>query len=188
MVALVSMKCPPNAVANDELRSALLAYYLEYATSAELTEWLKDLGADTRGTAAEKRARVRTNTKYLAMAAAEFPQQTIGYLEQYSASEHLEGRCEALKLSADGTRDMKWRRIMREVAYREGWLTRPATVDASAFTMDLVRPFVEWHLIARRGSYEKDFYIAFREDMEEIFGEAFVHEQLPVASGTTPVA
>lgn len=184
MISTVSMMCPIGATADASLRSALLDYYLANATSAELTEWLRDIDRDARGTVEEKRARVRAHTKYLAMPPADFPEQTLLYLAQYSAA-HLEGICDVLKVSADGTRDMNWRRIMRTVAYREGWLSPPGTLEERAFTMDLVRPFVDWHLIAKRGNYERDFYRGFGDDMEEIFGEIYVHEQLPVASGTT---
>src|SRR5579859_4472413 len=114
MAAIFTMSPPSTLAPDSELRSALLEYYLEYATSAELTGWLRTIGKETKGTADEKRARVRANTKYLTMPASDFPDQTLYYLEVYSASEHLDGICEALRLDLDRTRDMKWRRIMRE--------------------------------------------------------------------------
>ena len=186
MTATFTMPPPPTVTPDPELRSVLLEYYLEYATSAELTDWLRNIGQETKGAADEKRARVRANTKYLTMPASEFPDQTLYYLEQYSASEHLEGICEALHLDPDGTRDMKWRRIMREVGFREGWLSRLAPpLSEASFVTEFVRPFVEWHIVGKRSSYEKGFYPGFFDDMEEIFGEDHVHDQLPVASGTT---
>lgn len=176
---------PPTTLAPDSaLRSSLLDYYLKYATSYELVGWLRTLGQETKGENEEKRARVRANTKYLTMPAAEFPQQTIHYLEQYQ-SEHLSGICEVLGVNPEGTKEAKWRRILREVGFREGWLSRPTALTESAFNVELVLPFIEWHMVLRRGKYEKDFYPAFLEEMEDIFGEALVHPQLPVASGTT---
>lgn len=185
MAATVTMTPPPTLRADPQLRSALLDYYLDYATSAELIEWLQDIGLDTKGGMDEKRERVRNGTKYLAMPAADFPQQTIHYLEQYSSSNHLIGICEALGLDPEGSRDTLWRRIMREVAFREGWLPRPTALTETAFTGAFVRPFVDWHLVTKRGQYEKDCYPGFLADMEDAFGKEYVYEQLPVASGTT---
>jgi hypothetical protein len=186
MTAIFTMSPPPTVAPDLELRSVLLDYYVEYATSAELTEWLRNISQETKGTADEKRARVRANTKYLTMPASGFPDQTLYYLEIYSTSEHLEGLCEVLRLDPNGTRDMKWRRIMREVGFREGWLSRPPSPLAEAnFVTEIVRPFVEWHIAGKRSSYEKGFYPAFYDDMEEILGDDYVHDQLPVASGST---
>jgi len=184
MVATLGMRPPATLAPDPALRSVLLEYYLEYATSPELVNWLRTLGAETNGDMEEKRARVRANTRYLGMPAAEFPQQTIHYLEEYE-SDHLSGICEVLGVDANGGKEVKWRRIMREVGFREGWLSRPASLTGSSFTVPLVRPFIEWHMVIKRGGYEKDFYPAFFEEMEEVFGHDYVHEQLPVASGTT---
>lgn len=187
MTACFNMSPPPTLAPDPELRSALLEYYLKYATSAELTDWLRNIGQETKGTVDEKRARIRAHTQYLTMPSAAFPDQTLYYLEIYSAAEHLEGICETLRLDPHGTRDMRWRRIMREIGFREGWLSRPppSPLAEASFLTELVRPFVEWHIVGARSNYEKGFYQGFYDDMEEIFGESYVHDELPIASGTT---
>lgn len=179
-----AMPPPPTLQPDIALRRSLLDCYLEYATSPELVDWLRQLGQETRGDIGEKRERVRATTKYLSMPPAEFPQQTIHYLEQYQ-SNHLTGICEAIGVNPEGTKDAKWRRILREVGFREGWLSRPAAWTESLFTVERLGPFVEWHMVTKRGEYEKDLYPAFAEEMEEVFGEDFVHSQLPIAFGTT---
>lgn len=184
MRANFTMLPPSSLAAAEKLRSTLLDYYLEVATGVELADWLRGLGQEEKGNVAEKRARVRSSTKYLGMPAADFPQQTINYLEQYS-SRHLSEVCEALGLGAAGTADAKWRRILREVGLREGWLPRPAVGADAPITVAAARPYVEWHMILKRGEYEKDFYAAFTDEMEEVFGSESVHEQLPIAFGTT---
>ena len=74
---------------------------------------------------------------------------------------------------------------MREVGLREGWLPKIGATSEDAINLALVRPFVEWHLIVRRPKRERDFYPSFLEEMEEIFGQRYVQDQLPVASGST---
>jgi hypothetical protein len=164
------------------LRQKLLDYYVEMATGAELSQWLRDLGQDSGGTVEEKGKRVLAHTKYLTMPAEKFPEQTRHYLNAYE-SQHLEEICEQLNLSTTGTKDERYRRIMREVGFREGWLNRPG--DKQPVTIESVRPFVEWYPILKRGKYEKEFYPAFAEEMEEIFGEEKVHEQYAVAHGNS---
>jgi len=167
------------------LRSTLLEYLVSYATGPELNDWVKGIGQDAKGTIEERRARVLANSKYPSMPAEEFPQQTLHYLDIYSAAEHLSGICEAIGISREGNREARWRRIMREIGFREGWLSKPGTITDTSITPSIVRPFVEWHLLAKRPEYEKDFYPPFFEDMEEIFGHAYVHDQLPIAFGST---
>ena len=176
---------PPSTLKSDTtLRVTLLDYYVKHSTNQELSDWLRQLGQDLKGTVEEKRARVCENTKYLSMSPETFPEQTLSYLSVYS-SDHLSGICEAISIDPEGGKDLKWRRVMREVGFREGWLPRLGSLTERSFNLQLVRPFVEWHLIAKRGSYEKDFYPGFFDDMEEVFGHAFVHAQLPIAFGTT---
>lgn len=179
------MPLPSTLTADPGLRSTLLEYFVRYATGPELTDWLKSIHQDPMGTVEERRARVMANSQYPSMPPAELPDQTLDYLRIYSASEHLSGICEAIGISPEGNRELRWRRIMREVGFREGWLPRLETVTEASISVSLVRPFVEWHLIAKRPEYERDFYRPFSEDMEEIFGHANVHEQLPIAFGST---
>ncbi len=176
---------PPSSLRPDaRLRSTLLDYFIDISTGSELSDWLRDIGQDPNGTVADKKLRVRQNTKYLGMPDKDFPEKTREYLSPLS-SEHLAEICKMLELSPEGSRDARYRRIMREVGYREGWLTRPDPITDSTFTLPAVLPFVKWYPILKRGDYEKDFYQTFTEEMEEIFGHDFVHEQLAIAYGTT---
>jgi hypothetical protein len=170
--------------ADAELRKKLLDYYVEMSTGAELSEWLRDIGQKPAGTVEEKSQRVLAHTAYLSMPADKFPEQTRQYLARYS-SEHLAEICEELGLSNDGTKDALYRRIMREVGYREDWLKRYDSGTKSALDMEIVRPFINWYPITKRGQYEKDFNPGFFEEMEEIFGEDSVHEQYAVAHGNS---
>jgi hypothetical protein len=162
------------------LRQKLLDYYVEMSTAVELSEWLRDLGQDAGGTVEEKRRRVLAHSGYLTMSAEKFPEQTRQYLDAYG-SQHLEDICECLNLPMIGTKDERYRRILREVGFRESWLNRPD--DKLRITVESVRPFVEWYPLLKRGQYEKEFYPAFAEEMEEILGEENVHEQYAIAHG-----
>ena len=122
----------PNTLrADSRLREALLNYYLETYTGPELTDWLRGLGQDTKGSVSDKQQRIRSHTKYLSMPASEFPAQTEEYLKPYS-SDLLADLCDDLGLSPDGTKDQRYRRIMREVHYREGWLQKLDTTAAGS--------------------------------------------------------
>lgn len=173
---------PP--VADLTLRTTLLDYFIENQTGPELTEWLRDIGQDSKGSVAEKKARIRASTKYLTMPAEAFPEQTMSYLDLFPSG-HLADICSALGLPDDGTKDSCYRRIMREVRYREGWSARPDRTADSICTTESVRTHVEWYPIKRRGQYESDFYPAFAEEMDEVFGQDNVHEQLAIAYGNT---
>lgn len=171
---------PP--IADPALRATLLDYYIDNQTGAELSDWLRDIGQDVRGTVADKKARIRANTKYLSMPPEEFPEQTMSYLDLFPVA-HLADICAALGLPDHGTKDALYRRIMREVRYREGWLARPER--PAPCNVEIVRAHIEWYPIKRRGQYEADFYEPFAEEMEETFGEENVHDQLAIAFGNT---
>src|SRR5262245_39772147 len=105
------------------LRSKLLDFYVETGDASSIIDWLRQLGVPTGGSMSERRERVRENTKYLSMSAADFPQQTRWYLEPHS-SDSLADLCLELGLSDEGNRESRYRRIMREVHYREVWMPR----------------------------------------------------------------
>jgi hypothetical protein len=156
---------------------------LSFATSPELSRWLEDIGQDPKGSVDDKRQRIRQHTQYLSMSRETFPGQTLSYLSPYTA-DHLAEICEALSLESAGTKDELFRRIYREVGYREEWLERvPAAVDS--FDKQLVLPFATWYPIQRRGEYESDYYDAFEDEMAELFSEECVHPEYPVAHGST---
>jgi hypothetical protein len=159
----------------------LLDFYVEGLDGQELADWLRQLGVQPTGSVQERRERVRANTKYLTMAATDFPKQTRYYIEPYT-SEHLADLCMALGLSDDGSREDRYRRVMREVHYREGWLDRWV---GGTPTTEVVARHLELLPIARRGRLERDFCQQVWGELSEVFGERNVHEQLAIAHGST---
>lgn len=79
---------------------------------------------------------------------------------------------------------MLFRRIYREVGFREGWLPRVAD-GALARTRQTVLPFVQWYPILKKREYEQDYYEDFSTEMAEVFGREKVHAQYAIAHGTT---
>jgi hypothetical protein len=177
------MKAPETLKADLDLRKGLLTFFLETLTGPELADWLRDIDRDTRGTLEEKQQRIRDNTQYLSMPATEFPAQTELYLKPYS-SEFLADLCEELGISVDGSKDQRYRRIMREVHRREGWLARLGSPqDVSTLSPATIAPILGWYPISKDGRYEKDFYPAIYDELRETFGDV-VYQQLPVAHGS----
>jgi hypothetical protein len=175
----------PDALrADPALRDLLLTYFLETYNGTELTDWLRDLDQDTKGGITEKQQRIRAHTKYLSMPAAEFPAQTEAYLKPYS-SDLLADLCEDLGISADGTKDRRYRRIMREVHYREGWLTRLHPDVATLPTAGDVMPVLGWFPIPNCGDYERDYYPVIHDELCEVFGDDRVAEELAVGHGSS---
>jgi hypothetical protein len=172
----------PQPQADAELRRQLLDFYVENQSSVELANWLREIGQDPRGTIEERKAKVRAHTKYLQMPAEGFPRQTRYYLDALRV-EDLAALCETLGLRDDGTRECLYRRLLREVGQREQWLPKLPT-ETMLVPEDLAL-FVDWYPIVQRGKYEKDFYRALDEELREVCGHAEVHEQLPIAHGTT---
>lgn len=173
---------PTTLRADPQLRELLLTYFLNSLTGAELADWLKDIGQDSRGSVEERRARIRAHTRYLTMPQAEFPGQTEAYLQPYSVG-HLADLCEQLSIPANGTKDALYRRILREVHYREGWLQRTEPSATAPLTAVAVMPFLAWFPLKVRSDFEKDYYPILHDELEEVFGA--VYEQLPVAHGST---
>lgn len=177
------MTAGPHATIDVDLRKTLLESYLSLATSPELSRWLEDIGQDPKGSVDDKRQRIRQHTKYLSMSREGFPQQTLNYLAPYTA-DHLAEICEALGLETDGTKDDLFRRIHREVGYREGWLEH-VPIAVETFDKEVVLPFVRWYPLRTKGEYESDCYGSFDGEMMEVFGEERVHPEYPVAHGST---
>jgi len=174
----------PNPTQDPQLRSRLLDYFIESQSAAELADWLRDLGVSPAGSIQERRERVRAHTQYLAMPAREFPAQTRHYLDPFS-SDGLADLCLALGLRDTGTRDSRYRRIMREVKYRECWLPRvPPTIDPLP-DVEVAAAFLQHYPITSPGQLERDYYEGIRDELSEVFGENGVYEQLPIAHGTT---
>jgi hypothetical protein len=167
---------------NKEFREKLLECYLGWSTSQELSDWLKDMGQDPNGTIEEKRIHIIQNIKYLSFSPEEFYLETLRYLQDFSRSDILAHICETLGLDNAGTKEALFRRIYREVGYKEGWLSH-ISKDTSALNKQIVLPFVKWYPILKNRNYEKDYYEEFFDEMSEIFGKNQVHEQLPIAHG-----
>jgi hypothetical protein len=170
--------------ADPALRELLLTCFLDTYNGTELTDWLRDLDQDTKGSVADKQQRIRAHTKYLTMPAAEFPSQTESYLKPYP-SDLLAELCEDLGLSADGTKDQRYRRIMRELHYREGWLARLDPEAARSPTASDVMPILGWFPIPNCGDYEKDYYPVICDELCEVFGDETVAEELAVGHGSS---
>ena len=170
--------------ANLEFRQKLLDCYFDVSTSKELSEWLRDLGQDPSGTAEEKIVKIRQQTKYLSMPAETFPDQTIQYLRWLSSGDGLFLIAESLGLNCEGSKDVLFRKIYREVGFQEGWLPR-VTNRAAALTKETVLPFVQWYPILKNREYEKDYYEDFYTEMAQVFGKDKVHEQYAIAHGKT---
>jgi hypothetical protein len=169
---------------DDALRAKLLDFFLETAPGPALSDWLRDIGQSTQGTVADKRQRIRQHTAFLSTPVEEFPERLVGYLDPYT-SDGLADLCEVLELDDEGTRDTRYRRVMREVGFREGWLQKPLDSERKEPKLATVRPFVQWYPIVKRGAHEADYYDAFAEEMEEVFDESVVHGQLPIAYGSS---
>jgi hypothetical protein len=173
---------PTDLHTDPAFREQLFNFFLETLTGAELGNWLKDIGQDTRGSVAERQARIREHGKYLTMPASEFPAQTETYLRPYSSG-HLADLCADIGVSQEGNKDTLYRRIMREVHYHEGWLPRvnQASPNLSA---TLVMPFLAWFPITKNGDYEKNYYPVIHDALTEVFG-GVVYDQQAIAHGTT---
>jgi len=167
---------------NCEFRQKLLDSYLSIASSQELSEWLEDIGQDSKGTAEAKIAKIRRHTKFLSMPPGEFPLQAMNNLHWLSSGDGLFLIAESLGLKCEGTKDVLLRRIYRQVGYEEGWLPRIVNGHCS-FIKETILPFVQWYPILRNKNYEKDYYEEFCDEMAEIFGKDKVHEQYVVAHG-----
>ncbi|MEW6683832.1 MAG: zinc ribbon domain-containing protein [Nitrospirota bacterium] len=173
------LPCPR---ADLEFRKKLLESYLKWQTSQELSNWLQVIGQDSRGSVEEKKTRIREHTQYLSMSPETFPEQTVNYLRLLNRTDILSDICVALGLDSDGSKSTLFRRIYREVGYREGWFT--PIKDRSAIDKLTVLQFVRWYPIIRWSDYERDYYDDFADEMIEVFGEDNVHEQVPVAHGS----
>lgn len=172
---------PADLHSDPALREQLFSFFLGTLTGAGLGDWLQDIGQDPRGSVAERRARIREHTKYLTMPPSEFPAQTETYLRPCSSG-YLADLCDDLGVSNEGTKDALYRRILREVHYREGWLPR-VSQGSPNLTATLLMPFLAWFPITKGGDYEKDYYPVIHDELSDVFGD-IVYEQQAVAHGT----
>ena len=163
-----------------EFRDKLLESYLSFSISKELSELLGDLGEQPSGTIEDKLARIQRHGKSLALPSEPSPRQTLVHLSHYDA-EVLAEICQELGLPSEGSKEILFRRIYGEVGRREGWL-RPTPEDARVMIKETLLP------ILKSFDYEKDYYMAFWEDLSDLFSEENVHMQLPLAHGSAFIA
>lgn len=173
---------PVTPAVNEEFRTKLLNFFLAELPSEELSRWLQDLKQDSRGSIAEKIARIREHTRYLTTPVVEFPEQTLNHLRVLNRVEILVDLCRELGLSDQGSKSVLFRRIYREVGYCEGWLT-PIDVRSPVFETATVLPFVQWYPILSWPDYEREYYDDFHDEMVDVFGTEYVHDQVVVAHG-----
>ena len=170
--------------ADPQLRGLLLDQYLAFTGAAGLADWLRGLGQDPTGPTEARKDRIRTSTKYLTMPAEAFPRQTKTYLDEFS-SDQLADICLALGLDDSGSKDGRYRRILREVGYREGWLPRGLPGARVNADVDSVAAFLRWYPITKKRSYEREYCEAVFDELCDVFGSDCVYEQLPIAHATT---
>ncbi len=173
----------PRFVGNAALRERLLTFMLDGLTSPGLTDWLRQLHADTRGTVEEKKHRIRQCSPFLRAPPRLMIDEAMQDLYESGADAVLE-LCEELGIPSNASKEGLLRRLHRFVATQEGLLP-PRPHSGPWPTVHEVYPFVAWYPVYKGKNRERQFYAEFRETMTDIFGEALVHEQMPVAHGTT---
>jgi hypothetical protein len=181
-----SATLPPEArtLGNDPaVREILYTFLVDMLTSSGLSEWLRDLGADSRGTLDEKRARLRQHTKFFTNPTNQILSQVVHELRRGEIGWSVD-LCEKFGLSIEGSKPTVVRRIHRYVSSTEGqvpWITPGRTPP----TVRDVFPAIAWYPIYTNKKLEGDHYDEFADTMTDIFGGAHVHTQMAVAHGTT---
>lgn len=169
------------------LRQRLFDYFLESATSTELSQWLRQLDlSPPRGSNEHKIGLLRENSGHFLEAPPEaFRELTLSFilrLLKYPADD-LAAIAESVGASPLGPKDSLIRSIYREIGYREGWLPPKRPAEDFQLTLATILPFVHHWPVLRERDYEKDYYGDFWDEMTEILGEDNVHEQQVVAHG-----
>jgi hypothetical protein len=160
---------------SQELRDKLIDCYIQFSISKELSEWLQDLGQIPTGTVEQKLARIRQFAGSLTLAAETFPRQTIFYLSQYTAP-ILAEICQELGVDSQGSKEALFKRIYREVGWREGWL-QAVPEDLRLIIKETFLP------ILKSFEYEKDYYVDFSLELSSLLGEDHVHVHWEPAHG-----
>jgi hypothetical protein len=164
------------------LRQKLLEFLLNDMTSAGLSEWLRDLGLDSRGSVDEKKRRITEHGPFVRLPPSEMIREAMFELRETS-SEMLSTLCADFGLPRLGTKQSLLRRLHRHISEREELLPRRS--PKAPLTLDAVLPFVEWYPIYQQRDYEKEHYADFKHVMVDIFGEDAVLEQEAVAHGSS---
>ena len=164
------------------LREQLLDFLLDDLTSQGLSDWLKELGQDPRGSPDEKKHRIRQHSPFLTAPAPKMIHEAMAELKE-TAPDYVRTLCRRWGLPDEGSKFALMRRLHRYIATREGLLP-PWTRGAQPSVRD-VYSLVGWYPIYQNKSYERDLYDDFEAEMIDVFGENLVHHQVSVAHGTT---
>jgi hypothetical protein len=164
------------------LRGALLEFFLELCTSTGLSDWLRDLNVDSRGSVDEKKRRIREHTKFFSSPTKHVSARVVDDLRRGRVGDAV-ALCEKLDISIDGTKPTLIRRLHRHVETREGLL--PILSDGLVPNFRDVHSIVEWYPVYQEKQYEKEHYDEFYEVMADVFGQVHAHEQMAVAHGST---
>jgi hypothetical protein len=150
-----------------ELRYKLVDAYTQFSISKELSEWLQDLGQSPTGTVEQKLSRIRQLAPSLTLAAESYSRQTIFYLSQYEPA-ILAEICLELGLKSEGSPERLFKRIYRQVGWREGWL-QSMPEEAPLIIKEAFLP------ILKSFEFDKDYYVDFGAELSNILGEENVH-------------
>jgi hypothetical protein len=162
---------------NLEFRGRLFESLLELSSSADLSDWLRELGRNVTGTVEDKRRRIWTHAPYLSTPALDFPDATLKQLRMLRSVDDVAAVCEALELEDHGSRADLVRRILRLVRVAEGWMP-----PLSAPTLDAVRLATTFYPLMARGN-ERDVCEEFKTEASEMW-PSLVYPQYGVAHGT----
>lgn len=178
----VAQAAPPT-MDNAALRERLFTFMLDGLTSEGLSDWLRQLHVDARGTVNEKRRRIREHSKFhqerpLAMLAEAMRELSV------SSSDALAKLCGEFGISNEASKSRLLRRLHRFIATNEGLLPYRVSRGPSPSVHE-VYPFVAWFPVYQSKTYERQYYAEFLDTMTDVFGEELVHEQAPVSHGAT---
>ena len=161
---------PPETVhGNLRVRNTLLEFFIDCCSTSELSRWLTSLGQSTLGSSQEKRSRLRRATTFLSMESARLPRTVLSFLLNYG-DEQLNALCESLQLAAEGPPDVKVRRVLRHIGHMERWLPMKFKLSERPLTLAHIRPFLDFHLVAKAGKEDQEFMAPLATELQEIFG------------------
>ena len=172
-----------SVTADRALRALLLEVFLDASLPTELSGWLRRLGLPADGPEEDRRTRLRAHADYLTVPAEDFPRATRRELDRLTTA-RLGALCGALGLAVAGPREALYRRALREVGYREGWLPPDARLAGDAVGRKDVEPFVRWHPVLVPVTLARELAISLSDELAEVFGTDRVHTHIPVSDDT----
>ncbi len=169
------------------LRALLLEAFLDASLPTELSGWLRRLGLPADGTEDDRRARLRAHADYLTVPVEDFPRATRRELDRLTTA-RLSALCGTLGLAVAGPRDVLYRRALREVGYREGWLPPDARLAGDAVGRKDIEPFVRWHPVLAPITAARELATSLSDELAEVFGTDRVRTHVPVSDDTSAPA